>query len=339
MTHEAHETNVATGTMVTGATTPLGVALVEALLQDPRTGKVLAVAAEPPSEAPFAAHEDLTYLQVDLTRPRRIRKLLFGPARDLQIGTLIHTAMHRNAQEVGRRVRRLNVESTRALLHLSERHPTIRRFVFRSHAEVYKIEAELPAQLEETHPINLSPHAPQWVRDRVEADLTVCTNMGLSPLHIVVLRCAECLAPEMGSQLFDYLSSRVCFRPMGFDPMLNLLSPTDLLQGLLASLHCDCQGIFNIPGKDILPLSKAIELAQRTDIPVPGALLTPLYWARTLTTQSDFRYDLNRARFHFSGVLDGHRAQEALGYTPTVGIHWDTLRTQLEENEPSLFTT
>ena len=57
------------------------------------------------------------------------------------------------------------------------------------------------------------------VRDvhRVEADLAVCACIGRSPLVVTVLRCAECFAPSSGSQLWDYLQSRVCLRPMGYD--------------------------------------------------------------------------------------------------------------------------
>ena len=57
-------------------------------------------------------------------------------------------------------------------------------------------------------------------------------------------------------------------------------------------------------------------------MPVPGLLLGPLYRLRTLVLGTDFRYDLNHWRFHFSGVLDGRRALEELGYEPLHRVAW-----------------
>lgn len=312
-----------TGVLVTGATTPVGRALVRRLLDDAATRPVLAVAAE--EEWPFEPHPDLTYVHADLTKSRGVRALLFGRARDLGIGTIVHSALHRSPTDTGRRVHALNVDSTRELLHLAERHPTIRRFVYRSFADVYLIDQEQPAVIGEEHPIDLTTRLPQGVRDRVEADLMVCTRMGMSPLSIVVLRCAEILAPNSGSQLYDFLESRVCFRPIGYDPMINVLGIEDTVDAIVLAVESEAQGIFNVPGADTLPLSAAIEAHGRRAIAVPGPLLGPIYAARGKARGSQFRYGLNRWRFHFTGVLDGRRAREVLGYEPHHKLDWPAL--------------
>jgi UDP-glucose 4-epimerase len=313
--------------MVTGATTPLGRALVGALLEDPGVETVLAVGREPDGLQALPQGR-LQYAAVDLSRPRSVRNLMFGPARALGIEGLIHTALHRSAADGGRRVHRINVQSTRDLLGLAERHPTIRRFVFRSCAHVYQAGADQPVLIDEGHPLDLGGHAPQWVADRVAADVTVCTRMGLSPLSIAVLRCSEIVMPEMGSQLWDYLSSRVCLRPLGYDPMMNLQSPEDAVRACLLALRSTAQGVFNVPGADTLPLTRAIALAGRVDLALPGPLLSPLYRARAGTLGMEFRYDLNHRRFHFSAVLDGRRAREILGYQPCVRLPWASETTQ-----------
>lgn len=309
--------------LVTGAAAPIGERLVRTLLEDPAIGHVLAVGARPLEEAlPFAHASRLTYLQVDLTRERRVHDMLFGPARDLGVEVVVHTAMSSTASEQGSRIHALNVDATLQLMKLCERHPTIRRFVLKSYAEVYQVQHDLPVLIGEDHPLNLSQNAPQYVRDRVEADLHACVRMGLSPLQIVVLRCAEILAPGTGSQLFDYLESPVCLRPMGYDPMLNVMSLKDAVEALHLAVRAREQGVFNIPGHDTLPLALAIRKWGRVGIPVPGAWLTPLYrWRRQLRGH-DFSYGMNRRRFHYSGVLDGRRAREVLGYLPSAPIEW-----------------
>lgn len=311
------------GILVSGATTPIGEGLVRTLVANDSVTSILAVGAEPPERAgALTTLPRVTYRQVDLVRARRVRQLLFGAARDLDIRTVVHLALHRRATDDGSRVHRLNVDATRELLYLCEAHPTIHRFVLRSYGEVYAVRANQPSLISEEHPVDLSPGAPQWIRDRVEADLTVCTRMGVGPLEVLVLRCAECLAGDCGSQMHDYLESRVCLRPMGFDPMLNLLSQRDLIEALRLAAISRRTGIYNIAGADTLPLSEVITRWGRTGLPTPSPLLAPLYRLRSSILGADFRYDLNAWRFHFSGVLDGRRARKELGYEAKNPISW-----------------
>jgi len=310
-----------TAVLITGATTPVGVGLVRQLLADPAVTRILAVAREARWDA-LRDDERFVYQAVDLRRQRRLRELLFGPCRALEIDTVVHGAVHRSAAAVGARVHELNVEATRLLLRLSERHPTIRSFIFQSFGQVYRLDNDQPNLIGEDHPLDLSPEAPQWVRDRVEADLTVCTRMGMTPLRVVVLRFAEILAPNTGSQLLDYLQSRVCLRPLGFDPMINLMTPEDAVEALVATVKSNAGGIFNIPGRDTLPLSAIVDKSACVGVAVPGPLLAPLYELRSRTLGTEFRYDLNSRRFHFNGILDGTRAREVLGYEPRTPIAW-----------------
>ncbi len=289
--------------LVTGADSGVGRALVEALRTDPAVDAVLPVGAD-----------------VDLTRPRAVHDLLHGPARKLGITAVVHGPLHEGARGRGRRIHAENVETTRELLRACEHHPTVQRFVYRSVADVYAIRSSEPNLLDEDAPLELDPVVPQWVRDRVEADLMVCARVGMSPLSIAVLRFAEILADGTGSQLHDYLRSRVCLRPLGFDPMINVLSLDDAIAAIRLALGARERGVYNVPGADTLPLSQLIARRRRVDVPVPGPLLAPLYALRTRAIGLEFRYDLNFRRFHFGGVLDGSRAAAELGYHPHVGI-------------------
>jgi len=312
--------------LVTGATTALGTAIVEELLADTRVGHVLAVGLEPDAVPQACPSGRFTYQAIDLTRSRAVHDLLYGPVRAHGIDTVIHGAQHRSARDTGRAIHALNVETTRQLVLGAARHPTIRRFVHRSAGEVYAVRTTEPNLLDEDVPLELDPAAPQWVRDRVEADLTVCAQLGSSTLSIAVLRCAEVLADGTGSQLWDYLRSRVCFRPLGFNPMINILSAEDYARATVLAATSRATGVFNIHGTDTLPLSTVIRLAGRREVPLPGPLLSPAYWLRTRTLGLDFRYDLNMRRFHFGGVLDGARAERELGYRPSRSL-WPSINT------------
>lgn len=309
--------------LVTGATTPIGERLVRSLVADTRIRHVLAVGLEPADRAlPFTHGKRLTYVSADLSSTRRVRELLFGPARDLGCQTVVHLAQHRSARARGSSAHRTTVEALRSILDLADRHPTIRRVVVRSFAVVYRVAMHLPVLVTEDHPLNHSPNAPQYIRDRVEADLMACARMGLINAEIIVLRHAEALSPGTGSQLYDYLAAPFAVRPAGFDPMVNLATVDDTVDALEAATHASGEGVFNIPGLDTLPLSAVTRKWGTVSIPAPGPLVAPLYGLRHRLTGSDFRYGLNRKAMHFGLVLDGTRAREELGYIPRHPIDW-----------------
>lgn len=308
--------------MVTGAGAPIGEMLVRSLLDDSRVGHILAVTGHPVETFPISDPKRLTVEQVNISRNRQLHRLLFETAKTLRIDVVIHTAMHLSATDEGQRVHAYNVDSVRNLLDLCERHPTIKRLVIRSASAVYQVQRDLPVLIGEDHPLNMAGQAPQWVRDRIEADLSACVRMGMSPLEIVVLRMAEVLAPGTGSQVYDYLQSPVCFQPAGFDPMINLMTSKDAVAALTAAIRSTEQGVFNIPGADTLPLSIAIQRWGRLGLPAIDSVLTPLYRLRRRLTGHDFRYGMNRRWFIYSGVLDGRRAREVMGYVPSHGIAW-----------------
>ncbi|HEX5059008.1 MAG TPA: NAD-dependent epimerase/dehydratase family protein [Kofleriaceae bacterium] len=305
--------------LVTGATTPLGAAIVDEL-QRTSAAFVLAVGHEPCATY-LHPGERVEYHSLDLTRPRSVHDLLWGPTRDHAIDTIIHLAQHRRVGDSGSRIHAQNVGATREMLLGAMEHPTIRRFIYRSFSDVYALRHTTTELIDEEAPLDFEPQAPQWVRDRVEADTLVSAHFG-SRLQVAVLRCVEILASDVGSQLWDYLQSRVCLRPLGFDPMINVLSLADAAIAFTAAAGSTETGVFNIVGADTLPLSRAIEESVRIEIPVPGPLMAPLYNLRRSLAGFEFNYQMNLRRFHFGGVLDGTRAAERLGYVPQHHVEW-----------------
>jgi UDP-glucose 4-epimerase len=303
--------------LVTGATTPFGRTLIAQLLADGEVAQVLAVGREP--EAPWPSTPRLEYLRTDLSRIRQLRELLFGPVREQSIDTVVLAAFHRHAPDSARTYR-MHVEAPRELLRLAERHPSIRQLVYCSSAEVYRVDGDLPCIVAEDHPLALGCAMPERIRERIETDQLLCAHIGSSSLIVTVLRLAEIFAPASGSQLYDYFSSRVCLRPLGYDPMINLVSIEDAARATALAIAARRPGIYNIPGGDTLPLSAMMAQMKRWNVPVPGPLLDPLYGLRRLVTGRAFRYQLNASRLHFSGLLDGSRAAAELGYRPTAAV-------------------
>jgi len=150
--------------------------------------------------------------------------------------------------------------------------------------------------------------------------------MGLSTLQVVVLRMAEILASGCGSQMYDYLDSSLCLRPIGFDPMLNFLSLEDAAQAFQHATHTSEQGVFNIPGADTLPLTEVISLWGRPSVAMPEPGIYWMYKVRQHLRGGQFRYGMNRRRFHYPGILDGRRAMDVLRYVPSQSVSWPELK-------------
>jgi len=303
------------GILIAGGTQPLGLALARRFVE---RGPVLVVGCE--DEATVRLPPGVAYARVDLAHRRRVEEVVRTQARELGIDTIVNLAFHRDPY---RCEPELNVEATRTFLALARTEPGIRHLVHRSTSDVYLRKGDLPDVLREDAPLNHDPSAPRWIRERVEGDTMMCAASGtLGDLRISVLRFAEVFAPQMGSQLLDYLDSRVCLRRMGFDPIVNLLSLDDAVSALELAVLGGPDGPVNIPGADTLPLSRAIRLWGRNGLPVPSALLGPLYALRRRVRRTAFDYRVNLDRFHYNGVLCGSLARRTLGYVPRVPIRW-----------------
>ncbi|MFI5309359.1 MAG: hypothetical protein ACHQ53_18535, partial [Polyangiales bacterium] len=266
--------------------------------------------------SPLAPQPCVSYVAADLGQHHDVRELLLGRALELGIDTVVHGPSQQGDIDAAGRSFERDVEATRHLLALAEEQPRITRFVLRSFSDVYRIERDQPALIDEDHALDLSAGAPELTRSHVEADLTTCAKIGQSRLQIAVLRCSEILAPGLQSPLYDYLGSRLCLRPLGYDPMLNLLSLGDATDALRLAAFSHARGVLNVPGCDTLPLSDVVHLCGRWGLPLPGPLLDPLYGLRARAIGGRFRYAADRERLHYGAILDGKRARAALGYEP-----------------------
>lgn len=280
--------------LVTGAATVLGRAAISALAGSPDVDLVVAAAPDRVPDLPCS----VVFEPADLRHTRGVHDLVWQAAARHRIDTVLHLGCgHVTAKHV--------VTARQLVLRCAE-HPTIRRFIYRSFAEVYAAEPAGAGLLDEDAALDLAPSAPAWLRDRIAADIAVTHHLG-GRLEIAVLRLAEILAPDSGSPLWSYLASRLCLRPLGFDPMINVLALEDAVTALLLAARSREVGVFNIPGADTLPLSCAITEAGRAQLPVPGFAL---------------RHDAQRRRLRDNALLDGARARRLLGYVPHHRVRW-----------------
>jgi UDP-glucose 4-epimerase len=298
--------------LLTGATTALGRAVARRL---EHVGRVVGVRAphEPAAgEAPALNHV------ANLTRAADVRKLVLGLAAEHEVDTIVHLGCTAPGAPVDAGS---SDESTRLLLDAAERVATMRGFVLRSSALIYRASHSDALVMDERHPLDFSCRSLAQ-RKRLEADVTASQRIPAASLRISVLRLSEVLAPGVFGSFADYVQLDPCCRPMGFDPMINVLSIDDAAQALARAAELHPRGLFNVPGADTLPVSELMHRLGRSCWPMPDSAIEPLYTLRGIEPST---YATLRPLLHHGSVVDGHAAQAAFGYRPSHPIAFERL--------------
>lgn len=291
--------------LVTAATTPLGRALSRRLAG---YGEVYAIRepADPPPDA-----DQNVVCEADLTRHAEARKVIAGVVADAAVDTIVHLETTVGAHE---RCASPNAIRTKLLLDGARDAACVRTFVLQSAALLYRLHHDDPMLITEGHSLDLSPNIPRSRRDLLEADIAACQRMVNTELGISVLRLSPVIAAGAADGLAGYLRLDPCYRPLGFDAMVNVVSLDDAADALARAAHRAPRGIFNVAGADTLPFS---ELAARSGArcwPVPGATIEPLCALRRMPEHC---YRGFTGLLHHGLVVDGRAAARALGFTAT----------------------
>lgn len=288
--------------LVTGATTPLGRALCRRLAT---AGEVFGVRA--PAD-PLPDVDQSLACVADLTHHADVRALIAGVIATESIDTVIHLGAA--APAAGPSAERLAI-STKLLLDGIEQASCVRSFVLRSTALIYRMRHDDPLVIADQHALDFSPGIAPLRRDWLEADVTAGQRMLNAACSVSVLRLAPLIADGAGDGVYEYLHLDPCYRPLGFDPMLNVLSLDDATDALARAAERAPRGVFNVAGADILPFS---ELAMRVGArcwPVPGVTIEPLCALRGVPER---RYRGLGGLLHHGLVIDGRAAAGALGF-------------------------
>ena len=102
---------------------------------------------------------------------------------------------------------------------------------------------------------------------------------------------------------------------LGFDPMMQVVHQRDVVSALRLALTPGARGIFNIGGPAPIPLSRAIQLLGRTQLPVPHAAARFMVERRFRWRVTSFPApELDFIRYVC--MVDDSRAKKILGYAP-----------------------
>lgn len=257
---------------------------------------------------------DIRVHDVDLRRKK---------AEDIFRTTHIDAVIHMNPTPAwgGVRHRRehrdLTLMGTRRILEYCKKY-RVSKVVLLSSAALYGAHAANDQFLTESMPLQAG-FGYSAMRDLVEADIYTTSFFWQNPeIDTVVLRPTH-IVGRLGNTSSLYLRQRVIPTLMGFDPMMQVMAPEDLVHAIRLAMKPGIRGVFNIAGADPAPLSAMIRMTGRPRLPVPEpALRSMLSMAFGLgvagipTAQLDY--------LKYVCMVDDSYAREILRYRPQVTL-------------------
>lgn len=314
-----------TRVLVTHADEPIGRRVVKCLYHDERVEAVFAVGAGPTPRAfdRFLAGETprVGYARVDLAKHRPVAELFHSArVREAEIDTVVYVPRHgATSEQIPPLVSGLSERTaeTRLVVQHSLEMTSVRSLVALGSAFVYRLQPGNANRLTEESELDLDPNVAPEIRSWIDADMIIHGEVHNDRLRVVLLRVPTVVA----SGGFIYMNpmlpprSRPRWRTLGFDPICALVSDKDVARAIQAAVHARTSGIYNIAGREAVPLSTLARWTGRAAWPLPPSLLS---WAatgkRVLRAAGPPPVDGPVLRFGFT--LDTRRAESELGFRP-----------------------
>ena len=294
--------------LITGAAGGLGRLLCRRLHRD---FDVIAVDRRPFQDRP----KDVEHHRIDLRR-----KSAFNLLKRKRPDAIVHMGIMHNPRQHqdGGAAFSFNLEGTTQLLRLAES-VRVEKLVFLSTANLYGPSATSSGFMTEEAPLLAAGRTPE-IRDLIALDMMVQSFFWKRPeTETVILRPVHIVGPHLRNAPSTYLRKKTIPTLLGFDPMIQLIHESDVVNALRAALMPSVRGVFNVTGQGQAPLSRIIEALNARQLPVPGPLLKQFIeraFAYRLTQFPSSELD----HLRYSCLVDGTRALEALDFTPTYSL-------------------
>ncbi len=298
---------------IIGARHFLGMELIKRLEEDSRYDKVLALDLCKP-DLPL---EKTEFHPIDLTLPTvdgQLARLLSHHGVD----TVVHAAFLAQPTHASDWAHELEDVGTMHILNACAAVvPT--RFILCSTTMVYGASPQNPNFLGEDAELKGQAES-RFINDKVCAERQVQRFMREHPAtQVCVLRYAPLLGPTVTNLFTRFFSRPIAPVMMGYDPLLQLIHERDAAIALKMAVDRDCEGVFNIVGKGVLPYTTVLALMGKLPLPMPHFLARPLsraLWATQIFDAPPSFLDFLR----YLCVADGAKASRELGFAPLLSI-------------------
>lgn len=275
-----------------------------------------------------ALHEDYAIIGIDARGCTHIPKevtihtldLRSRKAEDVFRRNRVDAVIHLNPEwsRAGQQgARGTVVTGTHKVLDYCQQHE-VPKVVFLSTASTYGASPDNNQFLTEESPL-LAGQASPTLRDLVEVDMYAQSFFWRHPeIDTVVLRPAG-IVGRLNNAPSRYLRSRVIPTLLGFDPMMQLIAPEDVVTAIGRALKPGIRGVFNLAGPGTAPLSRIIERVGRPTVAVPEPVARLMLGAASgLGARSFPAGELDYIKYVC--MVDDARARDVLRFVPKVSL-------------------
>jgi len=313
--------------LVTHADEPIGRRALKTLYHDERVSAILALGHGPPPRAfdKFVAGADarVQYARVDLAKHRPVSDFFHSSRfRAAEIDTVVHIPRHgaTAAESDPPIVAGLpeRTAETRLLMQHCLEAESVRNLVALGSAFVYKLPPGNVNRLDEDSELDLDPDVPGDVRSWIDCDMILHGEVHNDRLRVVLLRVPTVVASGGYLYFHPTLSGPGGghVRSMGFDPICALVSDKDVARAIQSAIFSRGPGIYNIAGRESVPLSVLARWVGRRTFAVPGPLLSiAATGTRLLGREASTALRGRHLRYGFT--LDTRRAERDLDFRPS----------------------
>jgi nucleoside-diphosphate-sugar epimerase len=122
----------------------------------------------------------------------------------------------------------------------------------------------------EDAPLRASRIYPE-LRDVVEMDQRAETWLHCyeDKIHTTILRTSGVIGEELNNGITTFLTSNLSFYPIDFNPSLQFVYQSDLVNCICSSIEQNLHGVFNITGPGFLSAKEAVTTVNPKAYPVP----------------------------------------------------------------------
>ena len=136
----------------------------------------------------------------------------------------------------------------------------VKKIIMASTADVYGAHPQNPNYLTESHPLK-GYLQNRILADRIDAEKQAKKYIKKYPkTTVTVLRLSHILGSKIRNFKTKYLSRKVIFTMLGFDPLLQFVHEDDVEMIFKKALLKNHHGFFNVASDGVLPLSQVVEI-------------------------------------------------------------------------------
>jgi UDP-glucose 4-epimerase len=260
--------------------------------------------------APLDKLEKVAYREMDINDPG-----LAGWVAERAPDVLVHLAFVLNPMHDEARMRRINVDGTRAVLDAAAAAST-RQVMVASSGTAYGAWPDNPVPLRETDPIRPHPGF-QYAREKAEVE-ELCADFMAARSEVVFSIIRPCVL--YGPNVHNYLSRLLTGLPTvvglaGYNPDLQFVHEDDVARAILTILEGDARGAFNIAPPDTLTMEETLRMTGKRVVRLPDWVLDPLadfLWRHRINLLGAPASFLDFMRYPW--VLDPGRLIDELGF-------------------------